>query len=153
SPGHRLRRARSGHHVERDTGRTATGSGTAAGRVHARRVRPVLVAAPSVSHPVEVTDPADPRLADFRDLTDADVRPDRRGVVIAEGANVVERLVTSPYPVRAVFGVPARIDALRPVLEPLDVPVFVADKWLLSEVVGFRVTRGVLAAAARPAPP
>jgi tRNA G18 (ribose-2'-O)-methylase SpoU len=54
--------------------------------------------------------------------------------------------------VRAVLGVPARVAALRPVLEPLDVPVYSVDKWLLSEVVGFRVTRGVLAAADRPAP-
>lgn len=102
---------------------------------------------------IEVTDAGDVRLADFRDLMDVDVRPDRRGVVIAEGVNVVERLVHSPYPVRAVFGVPARIEALRPILVPLDVPVFVADKWLLSEIVGFRVTRGVLASAQRPAPP
>jgi tRNA G18 (ribose-2'-O)-methylase SpoU len=101
---------------------------------------------------IEIDDPADPRLADFRDLTDADVRPDRRGVVIAEGANVVERLASSPYTTRAVIGVPARIEALRPVLEPLDGPAFVVDKWLLSEVVGFRVTRGVLASATRPEP-
>jgi tRNA G18 (ribose-2'-O)-methylase SpoU len=102
---------------------------------------------------VEIDDPADPRLADFRDLSDADVRPDRRGVVIAEGVNVVQRLITSPYPVRAIAGVASRIDALRPVLEPLDLPVFVVDKWTLSSVVGFRVTRGVLASAERsPAP-
>jgi len=101
----------------------------------------------------EITDPGDERLSDFRDLMDADVRPDRRGVVIAEGVNVVERLILSPYPVRAVFGVPARIEALRARLEPLDAPVFVADKWLLSDVVGFRVTRGVLASAVRPAQP
>jgi tRNA G18 (ribose-2'-O)-methylase SpoU len=98
---------------------------------------------------VEIADPGDARLADFRDLTDADVRPDRRGVVIAEGVNVVQRLIESPYPVRAVAGVPARIDALRPVLDPLDVPVYAVDKWTLSEVVGFRVTRGVLASADR----
>jgi tRNA G18 (ribose-2'-O)-methylase SpoU len=45
--------------------------------------------------------------------------------------------------------VPARIEALRPVLDPHDVDVFVADKWLLSEVVGFRVTRGVVASTSR----
>jgi tRNA G18 (ribose-2'-O)-methylase SpoU len=99
-----------------------------------------------------VSDPADPRLDDFRNLMDADVRPDRRGIVIAEGVNVVQRLAASPYSVRAVVGVPARIDALRPVLEPLQVPVYSVDKWLLSDVVGFRVTRGVLASADRPAP-
>jgi tRNA G18 (ribose-2'-O)-methylase SpoU len=34
----------------------------------------------------------------------------------------------------------------------VDAPVYVVDKWLLSDVVGFRVTRGVLASADRPAP-
>jgi tRNA G18 (ribose-2'-O)-methylase SpoU len=102
---------------------------------------------------IEVTAADDPRLDDFRDLTDADVRPDRRGIVIAEGVNVVERLARSPYPVRAVFGVPRRIETLSPVLARLDVPVYVADKWLLSDVVGFRVTRGVLASAERLPPP
>ena len=101
---------------------------------------------------VQISDADDPRLADFRDLTDADVRPDRRGVVIAEGVNVVERLASSPYRMRAVVGVPARIDALRSALEPVDVPVYVVDKWLLSDVVGFRVTRGVLASADRSPP-
>ncbi|MHA3702058.1 TrmH family RNA methyltransferase [Jatrophihabitans sp. YIM 134969] len=102
---------------------------------------------------IPVTDPADPRLADFRDLTDADVRPDRRGVVIAEGWSTVERLLDSPYQPRAVFGVPSRVEALAPVLEQVpDLPVYVADKWLLSEVVGFRVTRGVLASADRGLP-
>lgn len=98
---------------------------------------------------IEVESADDPRLEDFRNLTDADVRPDRRGIVIAEGVNVVERLIGSRYPVRGVFGVPARIEALTPALSALDVPVFVADKWLLSDVVGFRVTRGVLASAGR----
>jgi tRNA G18 (ribose-2'-O)-methylase SpoU len=101
---------------------------------------------------IDIADAGDPRLADFRDLTDADVRPDRRGIVIAEGINVVERLTSSPYRTRAVIGVPARIEALRHVLEPLDVPVYRLDKWLLSDVVGFRVTRGVLASADRPDP-
>ena len=101
---------------------------------------------------VPITDAADPRVADFRDLTDADVRPDRRGIVIAEGVNVVERLAGSPYRTRAVIGVPPRVEALRPVLEPLDVPVYAVDKWLLSQIVGFRVTRGVLASADRPDP-
>jgi len=104
-------------------------------------------------HVVEVSDPDDPRLDDFRNLTDADVRPDRRGIVIAEGVNVVQRLAGSPYPVRAVLGVPDRIAALAPALAAADAPVYSVDKWVLSAVVGFRVTRGVLASADRsPAP-
>jgi tRNA G18 (ribose-2'-O)-methylase SpoU len=100
---------------------------------------------------VAIADPADPRLVDFADLMDADVRPDRRGIVIAEGVNVVERLSRSSFDVRAVVGVASKIDALRPVLETLSAPVYLVDKWTLSEVVGFRVTRGVMASASRPA--
>ncbi|HTZ45511.1 MAG TPA: RNA methyltransferase [Jatrophihabitans sp.] len=102
--------------------------------------------------PTPVADPADERLADFRDLTDADVRPDRRGIVIAEGANVVERLARSSYRIRAIVGVPGKLAVLAPVLERLACPVYEVDKWTLSDVVGFRVTRGVLASADRPAP-
>ena len=100
-----------------------------------------------------MSDPADPRLTDFRDLTDADVRPDRRGMVIAEGTNVVARLAGSRYPMRAVVGVADRLEALRAALTGQDVPAYLVDKWVLSEVVGFRVTRGVLASADRPPSP
>lgn len=77
------------------------------------------------------------------------MRADRRGVVIAEGANVVQRLIGSPYPVRAVVGVASRLTELAPTLEALSAPVYEVDKWLLSDVAGFRVTRGILASADR----
>ena len=98
-----------------------------------------------------VADPADQRLADFRDLMDAD-HPDRRSVLIAEGANVVQRLARSPYRIRAVAGVASKLAALEPVLAGLDCPIYLLDKWALSDLVGFRVTRGVLASADRPLP-
>jgi tRNA G18 (ribose-2'-O)-methylase SpoU len=102
--------------------------------------------------PDEVTDPADPRLADFRDLTAADRRPDRpggRGLVIAEGVPVVQRLLGSPYPVRAVLGVPARLAALAGELATLDAPVYQASADVMARTVGFHLNRGVLAAADR----
>jgi tRNA G18 (ribose-2'-O)-methylase SpoU len=99
---------------------------------------------------VTIEDAADPRLDDFRHLTDADTRPDRRGIVIAEGVNVVARMAASRYRMRAVVGIAPRIEALAPVLG--DAPAYVVDKWTLSDVVGFRVTRGVLASAERPEP-
>ena len=102
---------------------------------------------------IEVDDAADPRLDDFRGLMDADVRPDRRGIVIAEGVNVVTRLARSAYPMRAIIGVRKKLEALGPELLDRDVPAYQCDKWLLSDVVGFRVTRGVLAAASRPPAP
>jgi tRNA G18 (ribose-2'-O)-methylase SpoU len=102
---------------------------------------------------ITVTDPADPRLDDFRDLQDADVRPDRRGIVIAEGVTVLPRLLGSPYQTRAVVGVPERMAEVAPLVAGAGCPVYVVDKWLLSQVVGFRVTRGVLASADRRAEP
>lgn len=102
--------------------------------------------------PVPITDPADPRVADFRDLKAGDRpagTPRGSGPVIVEGVPAVERLLASPYRVRAVFGVPGRVAALD---LPDDVPAFEADKWVLSEVIGFRLTRGVLASAERRPP-
>ncbi len=102
----------------------------------------------------EGTDTA--RLADFRDLSRADRRPDRpggRGLVLAEGTVVVRRLLGSAYPPRALLGVRRRIDELGPELAALDVPAFVADAETMASVVGFHLNRGVLASADRaPAP-
>lgn len=102
-----------------------------------------------VPAPITITDPADPRVADFHDLKAGD-RPAGRergtGPVIVEGVPAVERLLASPYRVRAVFGVPGRVAALD---LPDAVPAYEADKWVLSEVIGFRLTRGVLASADR----
>jgi tRNA G18 (ribose-2'-O)-methylase SpoU len=104
---------------------------------------------------IQVTDPGDPRLADFRDLSTVDRRPDRpggRGLVIAEGVPVVQRLLASPYPPRAVLGVPARVTALDLADPPF--PVYTASADLMAETVGFHLTRGVLASADRaPEPP
>lgn len=103
-----------------------------------------------------VDDPDDPRLDDFRDLTVADRRPDRpggRGLVIAEGVVVVRRLLDSPYPLRAVLGVPRRLDELAADLADVDVPVYATDAETMAKVVGFHLNRGVLATADRAVPP
>jgi len=105
------------------------------------------------SQPVLITDPADERIADFRDLVAGDRKPGTErgtGPVIVEGVPAVQRLLASPYPVRSVFGIPGRVADLG---LPDDVPAYEADRWVLSEVIGFRLTRGVLASADRlPAP-
>src|SRR3954447_2084862 len=107
----------------------------------------VVPAAPEL-----ITDPADERVADFRDLVAGDRRPGTprgSGPVIVEGVPAVQRLLASPYRVRAVFGVPGRVAALD---LPEGVPAYEADKWVLSDVIGFRLTRGVLASADRRPP-
>lgn len=101
---------------------------------------------------IRIDDPDDPRLADFRDLTRADRRPDRpggRGLVIAEGTVVVRRLLASPYPLRAVLGLARRFDELEADLEVSTAPFFVVDADLMAAVIGFHLNRGVLAAADR----
>lgn len=107
----------------------------------------------SVGEIVEIRDADDPRLADFRDLTLADRRPDRpggRGLVIAEGVTVVRRLLGSPYPPRAVFGVPAKISQLAAeVAAVAGAPCYAASAELMAQVVGFHLNRGVLATANR----
>ena len=109
-----------------------------------------------VATTIEVEDPADPRLDDYRDLTTADRRPDRpggRGLVIAEGVVVVRRLIDSPYPVRSLLGVPRRLAELADDLAPLDVPAYAAEPATMAAAVGFHLNRGVLAVADRAAPP
>ncbi|QGK68591.1 RNA methyltransferase [Allosaccharopolyspora coralli] len=101
---------------------------------------------------IEVTEVDDPRVDDFRDLATADRRPDRpggRGLVIAEGVVVVERLLASPYPVRSLLGVRRRLDALAEPLAAVDVPAHVAEADVMARVVGFHLNRGVLAVADR----
>jgi tRNA G18 (ribose-2'-O)-methylase SpoU len=104
---------------------------------------------------IDVDEPNDPRLDDFRDLTTADRRPDRpggRGLVIAEGVVVVQRMVRSPYPVRALLGVRRRIDALAADLAAYpdqNLPCYVTSADVMADVVGFHLNRGVLAVADR----
>ena len=106
--------------------------------------------------PIEITDPADPRLDDFRDLTSADRRPDRpggRGLVIAEGVVVVRRLLASRYPARALLGVERRYDQLAGDLAGTEAPFYVTSAETMASVVGFHLNRGVLATADRVAFP
>ncbi len=101
---------------------------------------------------IDVRDPADPRVDDFRALTTADRRPDRpggKGLVIAEGAIVVRRMFASRFPLRAVLGVPGRLEELIPDLAKLAVPVYSTSAEVMAEVVGFHLNRGVLAVADR----
>jgi tRNA G18 (ribose-2'-O)-methylase SpoU len=109
-----------------------------------------------LGEPIEIDDPADPRLDDFRDLSRADRRPDRpggRGLVIAEGVIVVRRLIDSAYPVRALLGVRRRYAELAGDLPGVEAPFFVTSPELMADVVGFHLNRGVLATADRVAFP
>lgn len=99
---------------------------------------------------VEVSRLDDPRVSDYRNVRDADLRAER--VFLAEGRLVVKRLLCgSRYRARSVFVTPAGLEGLRETLEVLsdDVPVFLAGQAVLNDVVGYDMHRGCLAAAER----
>ena len=104
---------------------------------------------------VDVDDPADPRLDDFRDLNSADRRPDLpagSGLVIAEGVVVVARMLASRFAPIGFLGVERRRAELAADLDGSDAPFYRTTAAVMAEVVGFHLNRGVLAAAHRPPP-
>ncbi|MCT7657573.1 TrmH family RNA methyltransferase [Mycobacterium deserti] len=102
---------------------------------------------------IDVDDPADPRLDDFRDLNSVDRRPDLptgKGLVIAEGVLVVQRMLASRFTPRALLGTDRRLGELASDLDSVAAPYYRAHPEVMAEVVGFHLNRGVLASASRP---
>jgi tRNA G18 (ribose-2'-O)-methylase SpoU len=104
---------------------------------------------------VEVTDPADPRLADYRDLRDVQLRTHletEHGLFIAEGEKVVRRAVLAGFGARSFLMAPRWLDGLADVLESADAPCYVVSEALAEQVTGFHVHRGALASLHRRPP-
>jgi tRNA G18 (ribose-2'-O)-methylase SpoU len=103
-----------------------------------------------------IEDPGDPRLADYRDLRDAELRR-RRGLFIAESREVVRRLlIAGRFRVRSVLLTPPFLDNLRDLLEASDagVDVLLTSPDTIRSVVGFDFHRGCIAIGERgPEPP
>ena len=100
----------------------------------------------------EITDPADPRLADYRDLRDVSLRKHleaEHGLFLAEGAKVVRRAVEAGHRPRSFLMAPRWLDGLADVLAASDAPCFVVSEQLAEQVTGFHVHRGALASLER----
>ncbi|OBK18691.1 TrmH family RNA methyltransferase [Mycobacterium asiaticum] len=100
----------------------------------------------------DVTDPDDPRLDDFRDLNSIDRRPDLptgKGLVIAEGVLVVQRMLASRFTPRALLGTDRRLQELKNDLVGAPAPYYRTSAEVMAQAVGFHLNRGVLAAASR----
>src|SRR5919107_4698946 len=106
---------------------------------------------------VPLSDPDDPRLADYRDLRDVQLRTSleaQHGLFLAEGEKVVRRAVEAGYPPRSFLMAPRWIPGLTDVLDSSDAPCFVVEEALAERVTGFHVHRGALASLhRRPLPP
>ncbi|MDG4765597.1 RNA methyltransferase [Solwaraspora sp. WMMD406] len=95
---------------------------------------------------VEITDPGDERIADYRALTDVELRTrwePPNGLFIAEGELVVHRALRAGYRLRSVLVDAKRVDQLAEL--PAEAPVYAGTPPLLESITGFHVHRGVLA--------
>src|SRR3954464_4629256 len=101
---------------------------------------------------VEIPDPADPRLADYRDLRDVELRKHleaEHGLFLAEGEKVVRRAVEAGFAPRSFLMAPRWLAGLADVLDRSDAPCYVMSEALAEEVTGFHVHRGALASLER----
>src|SRR3984885_9379261 len=98
-----------------------------------------------------VTDADDPRLADYAQLTDMELRTSlesAQGLFIAEGTKVVSRAVAAGYPVRSVLLAERRVGDL-PALPTIGAPVYVVPDETAERLTGYRIHRGALASLHR----
>jgi tRNA G18 (ribose-2'-O)-methylase SpoU len=106
--------------------------------------------APSVE---TIEDPEDPRLADYREIRDAERRR-RDGTFIAEGRQVVRRLLSAGrYRVRSALVTPPALHALGEALGAAGVPTYLVRQDIVEAVVGMEFHHGCLAAGERGAEP
>jgi len=112
-------------------------------------------------HLIPIESIADPRVAEYAGLRDAQLRVleagpgGAPGVFLAEGELVVRQLIASRMAVRSVLLTPQRLTTMCEALGGLEpgVPVYVAEQGVMNGVVGFNIHRGVLAAGTRPPEP
>ena len=101
---------------------------------------------------VEIDDPADPRLADYRDLRDVELRKHletERGLFLAEGEKVVRRALEAGFAPRSFLMAERWLAGLADVMADADVPCYVLSEARAEEVTGFHVHRGALASLHR----
>ncbi|WP_235890698.1 TrmH family RNA methyltransferase [Pararhizobium mangrovi] len=101
---------------------------------------------------IRIDDPADPRIAGFRDIRERDLRR-RHGSFIVEGAVVLPVLLDAHeggrFCAESVLILENRLEGFAERLErlPADVPIHVAPRAVIDAVAGFPMHRGVLALA------
>jgi tRNA G18 (ribose-2'-O)-methylase SpoU len=102
---------------------------------------------------IQVESAADPRLSDYVDLRDVQLRrrlETERGLFIAEGDKVVRRAVEAGHRPRSFLMASRWLAGLSDVLESApDVPCFVVSEALAEQITGFHVHRGALASLHR----
>ncbi len=127
-----------------------------AGFVFARRARTISTPAPLRStmpgpQPQLISDPADPRIADYSNLMDRQLIAS--DLFMAEGELVVRQLLNSHLKTKSILITPNRLDSLQFDRLPPETPIYLASQPLMNQIVGFNIHRGILAVGFRPTPP
>ena len=103
---------------------------------------------------VRIEDPSDPRLVDYRDLTDVALRrrtEPAEGLYLAESAKVIGRAIAAGHRPRSVLVQEKWLsdaEALAP-----EAPIYLVDDAVAEKLTGYAVHRGALASMERPALP
>ncbi|GAA1629604.1 TrmH family RNA methyltransferase [Actinoplanes couchii] len=93
-----------------------------------------------------ITSPDDPRIGDYRALTDVELRTrwePPNGLFIAEGELVISRALRAGYRMRSALVDEKRVAQLTDL--PAYCPIYAANQEVLESITGFHVHRGVLA--------
>ncbi|MGW5326049.1 TrmH family RNA methyltransferase [Streptomyces sp. NPDC004014] len=101
---------------------------------------------------ITIEDPDDPRLRDYTDLTDVELRRRREpaeGLFIAEGEKVIRRAGDAGYEMRSMLLTAKWIEAMRDVIDDVPAPVYAVSPELAERVTGYHVHRGALASMRR----
>lgn len=103
-----------------------------------------------MAEPIHINDIDDERLADYRDLRDADLRGSRK-LFTVESPRVLARFLDSDWPVESLLLEQDVADALAGRIEALDagVPVYVSEPGSLRSISGYGFHGGALALGKR----
>jgi tRNA G18 (ribose-2'-O)-methylase SpoU len=95
----------------------------------------------------------DPRLAGYRELAEPELVRER-GLFVAEGRLVVERVIRQGFTVQSLLLNAAAHAALEPLISALgqDTPIFIAEAEQFQRLTGHDFHRGCLALVERPKP-
>lgn len=109
--------------------------------------------------PIEITDPTDPRVADYVSLTDVVLRrrtEPERGLYIAESQKVIRRALRAGHRPRSYLMARRWLDDLRDIVAEAEadgIPVYYGEHPVIEQLTGFHLHRGALAAMQRPVLP
>ena len=94
-----------------------------------------------------ISDASDSRISIYKDLKDKDLRSTNSFII--EGKFILETLLTrSKFKISSVFITEDRLIPLETMLArvPADIPVYVTTHEIMTEIAGYNVHRGILAA-------